>query len=46
MKFDSKTRHFTGKPELKDIYGNTEGYNQIFSINITATDIANTSVIK
>ena len=44
MKFDSKTRHFTGKPELYDIYNNTEGFNQIFKINITATDIANASV--
>ena len=43
MKFDSKTRHFTGKPELNDIQ-NKEGYNQIFKINITATDIANTLV--
>ena len=45
MKFDSQSRHFTGKPELSDIYNNSEGYNQIFTINITATDIANESVI-
>ena len=46
MKFDSKTRHFTGKPELNDIYNNTKGFNQIFTINITATDIANVSMSK
>ena len=46
MKFDNKTRHFTGKPELNDIYNDTDGYNQNFTINITATDIANALVSK
>ena len=46
MKFDPKKRRFIGKPELNDIYNNTEGFNQIFTINITATDIANASVSK
>ena len=41
MKFDSQLRHFTGKPELSDIFNNSEGYNQTFTIKITATDIAN-----
>ena len=44
MKFYSKLRHFTGKPDLKDIYNDTEGYNQTFTIKITATNIANASV--
>ena len=46
MKFDSKSKHFTGKPKISDIYNNSEGYNQNFTIRITATDIANASVSK
>ena len=44
MKFDSQYRHFTGKPYINDINNNTKGYNQTFTIKITATDIANASV--
>ena len=37
---------FTGKPKISDIYNNSEGYNQNFTIRITATDIANASASK
>ena len=46
MKFDSQLRHFTGKPESSDIFNNSEGYNQTFTIKITATDIANAFISK
>ena len=46
MKFDSQLRRFTGTPNSTDILENLEGYNQIFNINITATDIANALVSK
>ena len=46
MKFDSQLRRFTGTPNSTDVLENLEGYNQIFTINITATDIANASVSK
>ena len=46
MKFDSKLRCFTGTPNPKDIRENLEGYDQIFTIKINATDIANSSVSK
>ena len=46
LNFDSQLKQFTGTPNSTDIMENLEGYNQIFTINITATDIANASVSK
>ena len=39
LNFDSQLKQFTGTPNSIDISKNSEGYNQTFTIRITAIDI-------